>query len=418
MEIAIIGFGQRGTMYAENAIRNGAKLAAVVDTDQKKLDKAKELFGLTDEVCFSDCDSFFERGKIVDAVVISTLDKLHYDIAMRALDLRYPLLLEKPISIDPVECMNIRDKAMKLGVPVTVAHVLRYTSFFKKIKEIIDSGEIGKIVTIQHNENIGNFHMAHSFVRGNWRRSEDTAPIMLTKSCHDLDILIWLTDSIPESVASFGDLRYFKKENAPSQSAERCIDCPVSGECRFDARRAYLPSIGHWPATVLTLDQTEEGLMKAIKEGPYGQCVFKCDNDVCDHQVSIIRFKNGVTATFNLSGFTNRFCRTLKIMCEDGEIRANMDLNLVEVIHFSPNKAEDYGSVTYHIAAPTEGHGGGDMAFVKTYVENFELNKGMSSAIEQSVASHILAFAAEKARLTNSVVNLDSFEDQIGKGKL
>lgn len=403
-------------MYAENAVLNGARITAVVDPDSKKLDEARRLYHLADDACFTDCDSFFARGKIADAVVISTLDRQHYDIAMRALDVRYPLILEKPISIDPVECMNIRDKAVRLGVPVTVSHVLRYTAFFNKIKEIIDSRELGKIVTIQHNENIGNFHIAHSFVRGNWRRREDTAPIMLTKSCHDLDILIWLTGSLPESVASFGDLTYFRKENAPEGSTERCVDCPVSADCRFDARKAYLPAAGHWPATVLTLDQSEEGLMKAIKEGPYGRCVYKCDNDVCDHQVSIIRFRNGVTATFNLSGFTNRFCRTMKIMCEDGEIRANMDLNIVEVTRFSPNKVENYGSTTYHIAAPIEGHGGGDQAFVKAFVNNFANGQTMTSSIEQSVASHILAFAAERARTTNTVVKMDKFEKQLKNG--
>lgn len=416
MEIAIIGLGERGRMYAEYVLEMGAKIAAIVEPDQVKREKAQRELGISDERFYTNVDMFFAKGKIADALIISTRDNLHYEMAMKALDLHYPLLLEKPISNRPAECIEIRDKAEKLGVPVTVCHVLRYAPFFSKIKKILESGELGKVVTIQHTENIGNFHMAHSYVRGNWRRSDEAAPIILTKSCHDLDLLIWLTGSVPVSVASFGNLTYFKKDNAPKGSADRCMECGVSSNCRFDARKAYLPAIGQWPATVLTQDQTEEGLLKAINEGPYGRCVYKCDNDVCDHQVMIVNFENGVTATFNLTAFSNRFSRTLKIMCEDGEIKGNLDMNVIEIVRYASNMVETYNTESYYIGGPANGHGGGDKVMVKEFLNSINSGCEMNSSISVSVASHVLAFAAEKARVTKTVVEIADFEKELIRG--
>lgn len=283
-----------------------------------------------------------------------------------------------------------------------------------EIKKIIDSGELGKVVTIQHNENIGNFHMAHSFVRGNWRRSDLASPIIMQKSCHDMDVLSWLVDSGAKRISSYGDLAYFKEENAPEGSADRCLDCKVAADCRFDARKAYLPVRGQWPATVVSADQSEEGLLKELETSPYGRCVYRMDNDVCDHQVTLIEFKNGVTATFNLSGFTNKMYRTIKIMCEHGEIRGDDTLNVIEVTRFNSNMAEAQQQTVIRPAAVSGGHNGGDTGLMIDFLENLK-NPDFSSrsSIEMSVESHIMAYAAEEARMTGTVIDMDELKAKL-----
>jgi predicted dehydrogenase len=288
--------------------------------------------------------------------------------------------------------------------------VLRYSPFFREIRKAITDGKIGRVITIQHNENIGNFHIAHSFVRGNWRRSDLSSPLIMQKSCHDMDLLVWLTGSRCSSIASFGDLTYFRGENAPAGSGRRCCDCPLKDSCRFSAYRCYLPVAGDWPAAVLTEDQSEEGLREAIRTGPYGRCVYRCDNNVCDHQVSILRFDNGVTATFNLSGFTDRMTRTIKIMGEDGEIRASEAENEIEIIRFASTGREAGEREVIRPEVAQSGHSGGDSGIVEDFLAMLEGRLGTSATdIRESVESHMMACAAEEARLTGTVVRIADF---------
>lgn len=323
-------------------------------------------------------------------------------------------MLEKPISPSPEECLKIQEKADEKGRKVIVCHVLRYTNFFAEIKKIIDSQQLDKVITIQHNENIGNFHMAHSFVRGNWRRSDLASPIIMQKSCHDMDILSWLVDSGAKRISSYGGLAYFKEENAPVGSAERCLDCKVAADCRFDARKAYLPVRGQWPAAAVAADQSEEGLLKALETGPYGRCVYKLDNDVCDHQVTLIEFKNGVTATFNLSGFTNKMYRTLKIMCEHGEIRGDDSLNVIEVTRFNSNMVEAGKQTVIRPAVMSGGHNGGDTGLMNDFLNNLQNPDFNSrSSIDRSVESHMMAYAAEEARMTGTIIDMDELRERL-----
>jgi len=333
---------------------------------------------------------------------------------MAALDRGWDILLEKPISPDAKECLDICAKAEAKGCSVTVCHVMRYSPFFVKLKEIIDSRSLGKIVVINHTENIGNFHMAHSFVRGNWRRNDETSPIIMAKSCHDLDFLVWLTGSNARSISSFGDLSYFKESNAPEGSAGRCLDCNVSENCRFDVRKAYLPVIGHWPSTVLTQDQTEEGLMQAFRDGPYGRCVYKCDNDVCDHQSTVIEFENGITATFTLSGLTNRVCRTVHIMCEDGEIHGNDEKGEIMITRFRSNNVDPYKQEIINIGTVDGGHGGGDVKLMQDFTSNLT-NKSAAdsrSSISKSIESHLMACAAEESRVTGKTIFMTEYRER------
>lgn len=400
-------------IYARHAYPS-EDIVAVVEPDDSRRTAAADEFRIPLEKQFESVDEFYRLGKICDAVIVSSMDRDHYAQTMRALDLGYDILLEKPISPSPEESLRIQRKANETGRKVIVCHVLRYTNFFAEIKKIIDSQELGKIVTIQHNENIGNFHMAHSFVRGNWRRSDLASPIIMQKSCHDMDILAWLVDSQAKRISSYGSLTYFKAENAPAGSAERCLDCKVAANCRFDARKAYLPIRGQWPATVISADQSEEGLLQALATSPYGRCVYRLDNDVCDHQVTVIEFKNGVTATFNLSGFTNKMYRTLKIMCEHGEIRGDDNLNIIEVTRFNSNMAEPVQQTVIRPATVSGGHNGGDTGLMNDFLENLgNADFSSRSSIDMSVESHIMAYAAEEARITGTVIDLDQLKERL-----
>ena len=242
MELALIGAGNRGMTYAAYAFeKKGVRIAAVVEPNADRRERAAQQFDIPAARCFASAEDFFKAGRICEAAIIASLDRDHYEEVMEALDAGYDLLLEKPISPNPAECLAIQEKAQTLGRKITVCHVLRYTNFFSRIKEIIDSGTLGRLVSIDHSENIGNFHMAHSFVRGNWRNSEQSSPIIMQKSCHDCDLLVWFTGSAARAVSSFGSLTYFKKENAPEGAGERCLECGVAQHCRYDALKAYLP---------------------------------------------------------------------------------------------------------------------------------------------------------------------------------
>lgn len=415
MKLGLIGAGQRGMIYAEYAYNSKrADIIAVVEPNDERRKMAAEKFNIPLDKQFTSVEKFYKLGKICDAIIIASMDRDHYAQAIAGLELGYDILLEKPISPSPFECIKIQQKAHEKKCRVIVCHVLRYTNFFAEIKRIIDSNELGKVITIQHNENIGNFHIAHSFVRGNWRRSDLASPLIMQKSCHDMDILTWLVNSNAKRISSYGDLTYFKEENAPSNSSDRCLTCKVAEECRFDARKAYLPIRGQWPATVVSQDQTEEGLLKALETSPYGRCVYRCDNDVCDNQVSLIEFENGVTVSFNLSGFTNRMCRTIKIMCENGEIRGDDGLNTIEITHFASNAVDGYEQRVIHPGSMEGGHGGGDTGLMVDFLDMIESNgENSRSSIDRSVESHIMSYAAEQARITGKSIEIQSFKEQL-----
>ncbi len=415
IKLALIGAGQRGRIYADYAHDNGlAEIAYLVEPDKEHKAKAKEKYGLDDSHIFDDPNEFYKLGKVCDAVIIATMDRQHYGHVMGALKLKYDILLEKPISPVMEECIAIRDLAMKNKCKVMVCHVLRYTGFWGEIKRIVDSGELGKIIDIQHNENIGNFHIAHSFVRGNWRNSDTSSPIIMQKSCHDMDILVWLTGSRAKEISSFGNLTYFRRENAPEGSGERCCNCPVSDSCRFDAAKAYLPVRGGWPAEVVSADQSSEGLLEALKESPYGRCVYKCDNNVCDNQVTNILFENGVTVSFHLSGLTNKMHRTVKIMCEDGEICGDDYDNTIRVTRYSSNALYEGESRIINVQSKEGFHGGGDYGLS---VDFYNMIAGKDSenlsSIDKSVESHLMAYAAEKSRLSGQVIGMDLLREEL-----
>ena len=414
MKYILIGAGNRGMTYAQWAKEHGITIAAIAEKREDRLADAAEKLQVAPYLCFSDADELLRMGKIADAAIIATMDRDHYGHVMKALDRGYDILLEKPISPSAKECLEIEKKAKTLGRSVTVCHVLRYTAFFRKIKEILDSGELGKIVSIKHSENIGNFHMAHSFVRGNWRNDMESSPIIMQKSCHDLDILLWLTGSHCTRVAAFGSLTYFKEEKAPAGSATRCMECPVAEGCRFDAKKCYLPTLGQWPTEVVCLKQTESALLDALKTSPYGRCVYRCDNNVCDHMSIIMEFENGVTATFSLNGQTSACHRNIHIMCEDGEIIADDGERTIRIVRHVASPADSFEEHIIHIRANASGHGGGDAGIMEDFAASLENSSIESrSSVSRSVESHLMACAIEQARLKGCTIDMKEFKNSL-----
>ena len=414
MKYILIGAGSRGMIYAQWAVNHNIQIAAIAELRPDRLKDAAKKLNVPEEMCFLDGAELLKLGKIADAAIICTMDRDHYGHVMQALDCGYDILLEKPISPDPRECIEIEEKANALGRSITVCHVLRYTNFFGTLKEIIDSGELGKVVAIKHSENIGNYHMAHSFVRGNWRNDTLSSPIIMQKSCHDLDILLWLTGSHCTKVAAFGSLSYFKERNAPTGSAARCLECPVAESCRFDARKVYIPTLGGWPADIVCLEQTEEALLEALKTSPYGRCVYRCDNNVCDHMSIIMEFENGVTATFSLTAQTSACHRNIHIMCEDGEIFGVEEHRQIIVRRHVASPADSFDERVYNLRTNGSGHGGGDAGIM----EDFSASVGNTAAdsrssISKSVESHLMACAIEESRLTGKVVDMSEFRKSV-----
>lgn len=418
MQIAIVGAGQRGSLYASYMLDKGASICAVVEPNDERRRLAVERFGIAHE--FSSVEDFVAAGKLADAAVVATPDRAHYDHAMMLLDAGYHLLLEKPISESSAECIALKRKAEQLNLEIIVCHVLRYTNFFSKIKEIIDSGDIGRIVTIEYAEYMGNFHMAHSFVRGKWSNTEESSPIFLQKSCHDMDILCWLTGSRADKVSSFGSLTYFKESNAPAGSTERCADCPHADVCLYEAERTYIPMLGQWRAVDVTDGTTDEDMREALRTGPYGRCVYRCGNDVCDHQVAAIEFENGVTASFQMSGFSDRIHRRIKVMCEFGDIEGDDSENFITLRKYGTFSQVPTAPEIIELDPYIGRHGGGDYGIVDDFIQIMErrlsgetYEKDSSrSAISKSIQSHFICNAAEESRLTGQIVDMHEYIDE------
>ena len=403
---AVLGVGSRGAGYAWYCFKRPDcfKVVALCDVRQERLDRFSKLYQIPQENCFLSEEEFL-REKRADILCISTLDKDHVRQAIAGMKLGYHILLEKPISDKKEECEALLEAQRKYGGKVCVCHVLRYAPGFVKVAELLDSGVIGKLITIESLEPVGYWHQAHSYVRGNWRRSEETTPMILAKCCHDLDLLQYYAKSRCKSVSSIGDLTFFKAENAPEGAAKRCLDCKYVDSCPYSAKNRYIRSWhdagdpkNDWPYNVITNAHplTEEALLQAIKEGPYGRCVFYCDNDVVDHQITQMQFENGVTATLTMTAFSQSGGREMRFHGTYGEILFDGGKNLIELRVF------DKPIEVINMATAVEGghaHGGGDLKLIETLYDILEGNAPERTSLESSIESHLMGIAAEESRL-------------------
>ncbi len=411
VKLIIIGAGSRGSIYAEFADQypKKAQIVGVAEPRQFYRDHIAKTHKIPVDKVFDDWQKVTQKPKFADAVIIATQDNMHLEPAIAFANLGYHILLEKPIAPTPEECHLVVDAALKNKVLFSVCHVLRYTAYTQILKEIVDSGEIGEIVNMQHLEPVGYFHHAHSFVRGNWRNESGSSFMLLSKSCHDIDWISYILGERCLQVSSFGGLYHFRKENKPSDSADRCLDCNYEPQCPYSAKKIYLGRVEQgdtgWPVDIVTTDPTVNGLTQALRTGPYGRCVYNCDNDVVDHQVVNLLFEGGKTVTFTMTAFNEMGPRKTRIFGTRGEIYG--DGENIEVFDFLTDRKRTI-STGLSDGSILSGHGGGDYSLMKNFVEAVASGKQsniLSGPIE-SLESYLMVFAAEDARKRGTVEQL------------
>ncbi len=416
----LIGAGGRGTAYAKTmrSMSEKYKIVAVADLLAEKRRVIREMFDIPEELCFSDFRELLARPKMADIAIIGTSDNLHYEPAMMAISRGYHLLLEKPVALTVRECTDIARAANEKGVSVIVCHVLRYAPFFKKLKEIVDSGAIGDIVSFDQVEAIGSVHFSHSFVRGNWHSEKEATPLILAKTCHDLDIIQWLIGKPCKKVASFGSLTHFTAANAPECAPKTCIDgnCPHAADCPYNSERLYIEGPAGLPwkdifkkQVATHPDFTDEELREALHRTDYGLCVYHANNDMVDHQIVNMEFADGVTAHLTVNAF-NSGGRHIRIYGTKGELFSFASAKMIRVFTFKDWKSHEY-PVSETDESIVGGHGGGDYGIISDMYDYLTGNyTGNSvSEIDVSVSNHLIGFAAEEARHNDTVVMLDDF---------
>ncbi len=402
--MAFLGLGNRGYIYAKLAKETGkVKITSICDLDAAALKTCGDYLEVKEELRFSSPKDFFKQGKLADVLVISTPDASHYENCMDALKVGYDVVLEKPVAVTRKQCEDILALSQKMGRKVVVCHVLRYTNFFNQIKKILLEGRIGRIIHYSHSENVGWWHYTQSFVRGKWRNSESSTPMILAKCCHDFDIINWLMDEKCVSLSSMGGLDYFKEENAPEGCAKNCVDCKYSGTCLYSAipRSKEMPGTMNVPYGFEFTDKEIEEYL-SDRDNQYGKCVYRTDNNVVDHQSVVMRYESGATVTMNMHAFAQETYRHVKITGTLGELDAIFAGEDDTYIELSVNKPIDkFKKERQLIDTSGSGHGGGDRGFVYSIIDYFFYGKQNPdiSSLEVSMASHIMAFAAEESRL-------------------
>ncbi len=414
----VLGYGSRGQAYTNFSVNHPdlLRIVAVAEAEESRRHLAQERHHLPENMLYNDWKPLAEQPKMADFAIIATQDQMHLEPALMLIEKGYHLLLEKPMAPTAKECKMIYEAAEKKGVKVIVCHVLRFTQFWCALKELIDSGKLGEIMSIIHMENVNYFHQSHSFVRGNWRNSKESAPMILAKSCHDMDILQWLLGKPCKKVQSFGSLTHFTKENKPEGAPSRCLDgCPYEKTCPYEPVHNYLEGGAKgWRQVVANkADFTREDVIEALKTGPYGRCVYDCDNDVVDHQVVNLEFEGGCTVSFTMNAF-NQGGRFIRIFGTKAELIAAMGESTIKIFSFETGKTEtvELDKIGEHIDA---GHGGGDTGIMFDTIEYFSGGTPSKSIcdLRDSYLNHLICFAAEESRLTDKVIYLSEFSDEI-----
>ena len=419
IKVILIGAGNRGTTYACHAYDACPELEiiAVADPNPVRRNHIKEKFNRPESACFESWENILALPKFADAAIIATQDQMHFEPAMKAIELGYNLLLEKPAAPTPEECYKIADAANKKGVQVFICHVLRFTPFFTTLKRIIDEGKIGKVMAINHYEGVGHIHYSHSFTRGNWHKEADSSPMLLAKSCHDIDILQWLVGEKCTRVHSFGTLSHFCAANKPEGAPEYCyMGCPVADSCPFNAEKIYACEKSHYISRAADSENpTADDVRRVITETNYGRCVYQCDNDVVDHQVVNLEYESGATVSFTMCAF-NEGGRRIHIMGTKGEVYATMKDKTITLYEFETGKKTDVPIVDAITNQEiTGGHGGGDRGIMRAlseFLTGTYKGNGLTN-ISTSVANHLTVFAAEQARREGRVVTVDEYIESL-----
>lgn len=395
VKLVIIGAGSRGTRYAYYATQHPdrARIVGVAEPRQYYRENLASEHAIPRKYVKDDWRQLVDLPKFADTVVIATPDDQHTEPTITFSELGYHILLEKPMAPTEAECRAIVDTVAATGVIFSVFHVLLYTPYTRKLKSLLDDGVIGDIVSIQRLEPVGYWHQAHSYVRGNWRNSTTTAPMLLTKACHDLDWIRYIMGVPCRSISSFGTLSHFRDDMAPQGSAERCIDCDYEPECPYSALKIYLGRVRlgdtGWPVNILTPNPDEANVLEALRHGPYGRCVYSCDNDVVDHQVVNMLFKNGQTASFTMTAFPEANFRQTRIFGTRSEVIGNG--SQLRVYDFLNDTTEVFETEVPN-STSLSGHGGGDYGLIDHFVTAVAENppQKILSGLQETLESHLM----------------------------
>ncbi len=418
LTVSILGCGSRGAYAYGGPMNRDAdkryKIVSICDIIPSRFERFAKSWGVSPENCFTDENEFLKE-KRSDILVIATQDRDHVRQAIKALDLGYDILLEKPISPDKQELLDLLEAQKRTGKTVMVCHVLRYAPAFTKLKELLDSGVIGKLLTVEWIEQVAYWHQAHSFVRGNWRNSEETSPMIMAKCCHDLDLMQYYAGAKCSEVYSVGGLDFFNRANQPEGAADRCFECKYNETCTYSAENIYIkrwkeagcPN-DNWPFNICCREvpNTEENLRASYKENQYGRCVFACDNDVVDNQKVMMKFENGVSICLTMTAFTHGGARIGTFHGTLGEIEFNADDEIKIKVFGKPVEAIKVSDIVKEKMLNSFGHGGGDYMLLTSLYEAVTEGAKTATALEGSVESHLMALAAEESRVTGKVVKV------------
>lgn len=454
----LIGAGERGMeAYGQYALQEPGlfKFVAVAEPDVGRREQFAEAHNIPYEACYESWEELLDMPQCADVAFICTPDHLHVGPGVAAMTAGYHVMLEKPLAPTLAGCLQLVEAAEKYGRHLQLGYVLRFAPFFQAVKRAIDEGRLGEIMTMSQRENVSYWHMVHSYVRGSWRSRELSSPMILSKCSHDLDLLYWYCGAPAKTIASFGSLRHFRPDSAPAEVPQRCADgCPIEADCLYSAIDIYvrltplinvakmtgrqplsslagalqrypdeveaaaglLPSLkqfteySDWPVRVVTDDYTREGRMNAIAdpENRYGRCVYHCDNDVVDQQHVIVEFENGVTATLIMHGHSYAEGRTLRIDGTKGTLVGEAYYHKQRLTLHDKRSGREIQLIDEGLRLGSTGHGGGDGGLMRAFADlvnsgDPEDGRGAREALQ----SHLMAFAADEARLQNKVIIID-----------
>ena len=421
IEAVLVGAGNRGyEAYGPYALEHPEQLrfTGVVDPHDARRRRFAEAHRIGPERRFASWQDLYARGQLAEALVNCTLDRMHLESTLPALELGYQVLLEKPMANTLQGNVQLVRSAEEQGGLLMICHVLRYTAFFSRLHQILASGRLGRIITVEHRENVVYWHMAHSFVRGNWRNSQVESPMILAKCCHDMDILYWNLGPV-RRLGSFGSLTHYRPENAPPGAPQRCTDgCPAADECPWYAPRLYLHGQTGWPVSIISEDPSLEARRHALETGPYGRCVYYCDNDVVDHQTVNLEFESGTSGTLFMHGHSHEEGRTMRYDGTRATLRGRFGYGFddsIEIHDHLTGRVEEIDPSGVGSLADLSGHGGGDAGLMAAFVRALRPEPGGAGALttsRESLESHLMAFAAEEARVEGGIVSMDEFRQR------
>ena len=412
IDAIVVGAGGRGLVYGRFA-KEYPREMNVVGVAEPDLMRRKRFLGehnLAQAMIFHDWQSLLASGRRkASAIINCTMDRMHFASTMKMLDLGYDVLLEKPMAPVLGENLRLVRKAEETGRLLQICHVLRYTPFWQALRRVVQSGALGRVVSVSHRENLVYYHMAHSFVRGNWRREATSGPMILSKCCHDFDILLWILAKRVAYIQSFGSLIHFRPENAPAGATERCTDgCAVADTCKYEATKRYVRDGEGWPQNALASSPTGAARLERLKTDWYGRCVYHCDNDVVDHQTVNMEMEDGTTVTLVMNGQSDEECRTMRWDGTKATLYGKFSArgHEIRLHHHLSGKVEDVPVV----ARDSSGHGGGDYGIVRSFVNTLNgIPDDSATTARESLESHLLAFAAEESRRNKTVIDMEEF---------